>query len=190
MIRQFTINYYYINIPHIIALSKSFNTNREDKDIINKFYNFIFNLKTINKNISKYLNNADILDEYIFGIYANLWIFCDILDYNSISVPSTPTDKPRSYKDQTLDMLSSINPERTISMKPETRRTKSERTISMKPQNNKINILNSNENFEYIKQMLSQLYRYKYPQITTFTDLKTLWTFYIREIIIRSFNKN
>lgn len=204
MIRQFTINYYYINIPHIIALSKSFNTNREDKDIINKFYNFIFNLKTINKNISKYLNNADILDEYIFGIYANLWIFCDILDYNSISVPSTPTDKPRSYKDQTLDMLSSINPERTTSKKPETirikserrtskkpetRRTKSERTISMKPQNNKINILNSNENFEYIKQMLSQLYRYKYPQITTFTDLKTLWTFYIREIIIRSFNK-
>ena len=73
-------NYYHINIEYIHLMLFNIHINKENiiDEIIN---NLICHLNNIIGEIRKTINNISLIDEYIFGLFSNIYIINDLFKY-------------------------------------------------------------------------------------------------------------
>lgn len=155
-------NYYYINIEYVINILNEIIKSKEIYDYNILIKNCVCNLKDINDKIDR--NNIYLVDEYIFGIFANIYITNDIIRfYNKLSL-----DK-KIKKDKSINCTGN----------------KYDLTID----NNKIAKLlyNNFDSYNVFNIFLKTLYDTTYKEDGNFMII--LLEKYIRNIIIPEFNK-
>ena len=159
-------NYYHINIPYIFDNIKNFPRDNKEKQkeyIHNLIYNFICNLKKLNDEIAK-TKKIYYIDEYIFGIYSNLWILCDIIRYLKLEIPSSVDIIPSECDKPIYSLVIKYY---------------------------KNDILTLSSYFKYIQKMLLELYPSdKINSLFRLSPyLQLLWKNYILNIISKTFNQ-
>jgi hypothetical protein len=159
-------NYYHININYVYKVILTI-----IKDIDNFNYNklikkCICNLKEINNNIDR--TNLYLVDEYIFGIFANIYIIEDIYKFFlKRYVDKNSSEYIKEYEQQ----YNIINCEKD----------------KYKLKLNEINLF-KDDILSILKLFLTTIYPNHLTQLENKERITLLWVYYIRNIIIKEFN--
>ncbi len=169
-------NYYHININYVIDLLTK-KTEFNWHEIVN---DCVCHLKNINKIIidGKDIDRATIND-YIFGIYANIYIVYDILRYKEIEFKNEEDDEEKLKFDfNDIADIIDIN--------------KCEKKELIIDDECKNRFLNNGKYFNIIKEFLNKIYNPDKDDdndINKNKNIQLLWKYYINNIIQTKFNE-
>ena len=165
MSEEIISNYYHININYVIELL----TKKEGFNWLEIVNNCVCHLKNINKiiNASKDIDRITIND-FIFGIYANIYILYDIFRYKGIKFEKIDDDDDLNFDFNDIQDIIDIN-----------KCEKKELNISSESKNK---FLNNGKYLNIIKEFLFKIYNTD-EDIKNNKNIQSLWKYYINNII-------
>jgi hypothetical protein len=174
MSEEIISNYYHININYVIELL----TKKEGFNWLEIVNNCVCHLKNINKiiNASKDIDRITIND-FIFGIYANIYILYDIFRYKGIKfekIDNDDDDDDLNFDFNDIQDIIDIN-----------KCEKKELNISSESKNK---FLNNGKYLNIIKDFLFKIYNTD-EDMKNNKNIQSLWKYYINNIIQKKFNK-